>query len=338
MELQQVRPEVGLPKHIGDVIPDVIEEVQVMASSSAFIEANTIPSTLQEIKHNHIIPVFVRENEAMISHSEFIEAALEAVNSAYASETVLKPSIRLSHPVKGRVPEAKHKPKNELLEHETTLYYERMAFVIEIPSIHSDIDGNRLNLTVGGVKAYNLDNVLSKSKEQQFKVFVGFENKVCTNLCVNTDGYAASLKVRTLDALLKGILGLLQEFNPVLLSNELSSFSKYQLTERQFAHLIGKCKMYKYASDHVKEQVMPCYFGDGQINAVCKDYYSDQSFCSDQEGNINLWKLYNLLTGVNKSSYIDSFLDRSVNAFDLVHSVKWCLDNKKTSWYLNAEL
>jgi hypothetical protein len=64
------------------------------------------------------------------------------------------------------VPEAKDKAAKDLLEHEKTLYYERMAFIIEIPSIADDIDGNRLSLTIGGVKAYNLDN-LCKSKRNR---------------------------------------------------------------------------------------------------------------------------------------------------------------------------
>ena len=34
-----------------------------------------------------------------------------------------------------------------------------MAFVIEVPTIHDEIDGKQLSLTIGGVKAYNLDNL-----------------------------------------------------------------------------------------------------------------------------------------------------------------------------------
>jgi hypothetical protein len=46
-------------------------------------------------------------------------------------------------------------------------------------------------------------------------------------------------------------------------------------------------------------------FGDQQINTVVRDFYKDSSFSRDSFGNINLWKLYNLLTGANKSSYIE---------------------------------
>lgn len=30
-----------------------------------------------------------------------------------------------------------------------------MMFCLEIPSIYEDIEGNRLNLTIGGVRSYN---------------------------------------------------------------------------------------------------------------------------------------------------------------------------------------
>ena len=94
--------------------------------------------------------------------SEFIEAAVSTVADVFYNEQILQPLVRVSHPVKGRVPEAKDKPANQLMEWEKTLYYERMMFVIEIPSIQDTIDGNQLSLTVGGVKSYNQDNLYSK--------------------------------------------------------------------------------------------------------------------------------------------------------------------------------
>jgi hypothetical protein len=70
------------------------------------------------------------------------------------------------------------------------------------------------------------------------------------------------------------------------------------------------------------------------MGVVVKDFYKDESFCRDQNGNINLWRLYNLFTGANKTSYIDSFLDRSVSAYKLVEEFRWALDGRG-SWYLN---
>jgi hypothetical protein len=68
---------------------------------------------------------------------------------------------------------------------------------------------------------------------------------------------------------------------------------------------------------------------------VVKDYYWDGDFGSDSFGTISLWQLLNLFTGANKSSYIDSFLDRSVNAHEFVKQLQYGLDNKQTNWFLN---
>ena len=57
-------------------------------------------------------------------------------------------------------------------------------------------------------------------------------------------------------------------------------------------------------------------FGDAQIGMIAKDYYQDKSFCRRGDGSICLWNVYNLFTGANKQSYVDTFLDRGVNAFE----------------------
>lgn len=301
-----------------------------------FITANTIEGNFGEIKDRHIIPVFTKDNEPLISHTDFIEAASQLAGDVFHGEQVLKPVIRLSHPVKGRVPEAKDKPANLLIESEKTIYYERMMFIIEIPSIFDTIEGNPVSLTIGGVKAYNQDNLYSRSLcDQHFKVFIGFKNMVCTNLCVWTDGLLEDLKVKSLPQLKASIRTLLESYQPNYHLHHLKQLGQYSITETQFAHLVGRCRMYSHLPVHLKENVPQILFGDQQMGTVVKDFYRDDSFCRDETGNINLWKLYNLFTGANKSSYIDSFLERGINAFTLVDQIKQSLEHKTECWYLN---
>lgn len=310
--------------------------VEETSTNKPFINANTMEISLEEMRDRHIIPVFIKDNEPVISHSDFINAAYESVVQIFPHEAILKPAIRLSHPVKGRVPEARNKPAKELFDHEKTIYYERMAFIIELPSIYDHIDGQKLSMTVGGVKAYNLDNLYNrKGVDEHFKVFIGFQNKVCTNLCVWTDGYLSDLKVKNLSQLQNAILQLFSEYDAVRHIEVLNKFPQYQLSEKQFAQLIGRCRMYRYLPDEEKENIQPFLFGDSQINTVCRDYYRDNSFCRTDTGEINLWKLYNLFTGANKSTYVDSFLDRSVNAFQFCEELRSSLDESVSCWYLN---
>ncbi|NLR58162.1 DUF3871 family protein [Chitinophaga polysaccharea] len=308
----------------------------LISNNRPFIEANTVASTLQEIQRSHIIPVFTKDNEQVISHTDFIEAAINAAEELFKKELILKPNIRLSHPIKGRVPSARDKPVNQLLECEKTLYYERMAFVIEIPSISDHIDGNPLSLTIGGVKAYNLDNLSTKKgADEHFKVFIGFQNKVCTNLCVWSDGYIGDLKVKNQHQLYTAIYNLFSSYQTEKHLSSMKGLSNYFLTEQQFAKLIGKSRMYHHLPIAMKADIPPLLFGDSQIGTVVKDYYKDNSFCKMDNGNINLWKLYNLFTGANKSTYIDNFLDRSVNAYQFVNQIKKGLENWEFNWFLN---
>ena len=95
--------------------------------------ANTETISVDELHKKHTIPVFAKDNESTISHQEFIETISYVTEQIFREETILMPAVRVSHPIKGRIPSAVGKPAKELLEHEKTLYYERIAFVIEIP-------------------------------------------------------------------------------------------------------------------------------------------------------------------------------------------------------------
>ncbi len=308
----------------------------ITSTSKPFIESNTIQSSLDEVRNKHIIPVYAKDNERLISIAEFIDACTEMVYDNFKSETILAPSIRLSHPVKGRVPEAKDKNANELQEWEKTLYYERAAFVIEIPSVQRIIDGNTLSLTIGGVKGYHLDRLHSKKgADENFSFFIGFQNKVCCNMCIWTDGYSRNVGVKSLGQLKMMMNDLFINYNASNQLYHLQKLTEFEITEQQFAILIGRCRMYQNIPSTMKNNIPPMLYGDAQLNAVVKDYYRDASFCRQDNGNINLWKLYNLFTGSNKSSYIDTFLERSVNAYRFVEQIRWALEGKIHSWFLN---
>ena len=82
-------------------------EVDTVSTDRPFIQANTIESTLNDIRTHHIIPVYVKDNEPLISHSDFIEATASIVTDVFHGEQILKPAIRMSHPIKGRIPGAR---------------------------------------------------------------------------------------------------------------------------------------------------------------------------------------------------------------------------------------
>ena len=95
-----------------------------------FIESNTIPVSLKEMNDKHLIPVFVKDNEPIISHSQFVSAMIDETHTFFGGIPLMPPNVRVSHPIKGRIPEAKGKAAKELEEWEKTIYYERMAFCL----------------------------------------------------------------------------------------------------------------------------------------------------------------------------------------------------------------
>ncbi len=130
------------------------------------------------------------------------------------------------------------------------------------------------------------------------------------------------------------IYGLLCRYNALQHLQTMQALPQYSLTEKQFAQVVGRCRLYQYLNPNQKAEIAPLHFGDQQLNSICRDYYKDQSFCRSEDGSINLWKLYNLFTSANKSSYIDSFVEKAVGAQGLVLDIKQALDNKTSSWFL----
>ena len=223
------------------------------------------------------------------------------------------------------------------MEHEKTIYYERLAFICEIPNIVETVNGQTLSMCFGGVKSYNLDNLNTRSNaNKHFKFFVGFKVRACTNLCVWTDGFSHELKVRSLEELGSSIYDLVNQYDSTRHLQVLEKLSDYQLSETEFATLVGKARMYNHLPKDMKKEIPELLISDSQISSMTKEYYRDDSFSRNSDGTINLWNIYNLLTGSVKSSYIDSFLDRNANAFTFTKGIADVLDGKGNyEWFLN---
>lgn len=304
---------------------------------SPFIEANTESVSLTHLKEKCVIPVFTKDNEITLSHQEFIETAISAIATIFPNEPIDTPEIRVSHQIKGRTPDALHIAAKDLVEHQRTSYFERMAFIIRVPGITETINGNKLALTIGGVRAYNTENLYNKKTYEKFKFFIGFQNMVCCNMCISTDGFKDEIKVTNTTDLTNRMINLMETYQPNLHLKELENLQDYHLTERQFAQIIGKSRLYNYLPKKEKLHLPELLMNDGHISTIAKDYYNDESFCRQENGDINQWNMFNLFTGANKSSYIDTFLSRGVNAFEFSKGISKALSdgNSNYAWFLS---
>ena len=314
----------------------IVEDTIIRTPSHLhFIEANTSEVSLHHLVNDCITPVFAKDNELTINHAQFIETIQEATQDFFKGETIDDAAIRVSHIIKGRIPEAIHKPANQLLESDKTLYYERCAFSIDVPTIWQDVNGNRLNLSIVGVRAYNLQSLYTKKSLELFKLAIGFKNQVCCNMCVFSDGYKEDLRVSSTGELYKAALMLFNQFNIAKQLHLMQQLSDTSMSEHQFATFLGKSRIYQCLSSARQKRLPRLLLTDTQINLAAKAYINDENF-GGTGGELNMWQFYNLLTGANKSSYIDSFLDRSLNASELALGINAALHgDEKYKWFID---
>ncbi len=313
----------------------IVDETEVIQkASSGFIEANTIKVDLKHLKDDCIIPVFSKDNESTISHYQFINKAFETVKELFPDFSPEEPEIRVSHEIKGRVPSAIGKSAKELLEEEKTIYYERCAFLIELHQAKEVVNGNTLTLSVGGVRSYSQENLYSKKSVEKFKIFIGYQNKVCTNLCIATDGFSNEVRISSINQLQTDMVNLFSTYDRIKHLGMMERMSKFFLNEEQFAHLIGKIRLYQHLEKSEQKSKQQFLLNDGQVNSVVRDYFNCPNFSRNENKNISLWYLYNLFTEANKSSYIDNNLERNVNVYEFVNYLVYSLQNEQPNWFL----
>ena len=328
METLQIMPVQNQSRfNLGEYAEEatLVEEIAAPKRVNHFIEANTEEATLNHLQNECITPVFSKDNELTINHAAFIEAIQEAASSFFSGERVEQADIRCSHIVKGRIPEAIRKP----------IYYERCAFSIDIPTIYETVGGNKLNLSIVGVRAYNQMNLYSKKSPEPFRLAIGFKNQVCCNMCIFTDGYKEDLRVSNTSELYRSALELFNNYNPAKHLHLMQQLGNTSMSEHQFCQILGKMRLYQCLPSGYQKSLPRMLITDTQINSVAKAYINDENFSSF--GNeLNMWKFYNLLTGANKSSYIDSFLDRSLNATEMAVGINSALHgDEKYKWFID---
>jgi len=308
------------------------EEV-IAKKQNHFIESNTQEISYKELCENCIIPNFAT-NEETISHQAFIQAVADAAKDFFRDAEFSELELRVSHPIKGRTRDAIGLKASELREDQKTIFYERMAFCVEIPSITTTINGNTLALSIGGVRSYSETRLNSKKSPERFRLFIGFRNRVCTNLCISTDGFIERLEVMSVGDIYLAALRLFSSYNKERDIQLFNYLNNMLINETQFCQLIGRMRLYQALPLAEQKKLPQLLLGDSQINAATRAYISDENF-KNQNSVINGWMLMNLLNGAAKSSYIDNFLERDVNATSFVFGIARALQGDPAySWFL----
>ena len=311
-----------------------MNELILNPTSVNFLEANTNAITLEELSEQCVVPTWANQ-ELTISHQDFINTVHDAALNVFAGETINNPEIRVSHIVRGRIPSALGKRSSELLDSEKTQFYQRLAFAFTIPSLHECIDGQRLELCIGGVRNYSDLNLYRANRGmEKFTIFIGWRVNVCSNQVLTGDGVRLNIEVMSLHDLYKAVLDLFYNFNLEKDIQLLQSLTHTLLTESQFAQIVGRMRLYQALPSYLQREIPKLLITDSQINNVCRDYYNNPNF-GHKDNTISLFDFHNLLTEANKSSYIDSYVQRGINATEITVGIGKALQgDSEYSWFL----
>ena len=115
----------------------------------------------------------------------------------------------------------------------------------------------------------------------------------------------------------------------------MQSLGDTMLSEKQFCQILGRMRLYNYLPQHQQRMLPRLLITDSQINNVAKQYIHDENF-TGTNSELSMWMFYNLITGANKNSYLDSFLGRSVNATEISVGLTEALNHRDEaySWFI----
>ena len=158
---------------------------------------------------------------------------------------------------------------------------------------------------------------------------------VCCNMCVATDGLAGEMRVTNTQELTAKITELIASYNAKRHLERMRALLDTSMSESQFAQMVGKARLYQFLPPAQRKQLPEFEFTDCQLNVIARAYYNDTAFACDRQREIDLWRVFNLFTGANKSSYIDSFLARSRNATVFTEGVaKALIGEPEYKWFV----
>ncbi len=246
--------------------------------SSPFILGNTQEIELQSLQDDYLIPVFSRDNTETISHSEFINTIMDAAQTFFQGEQFQSPKIRVSHEMKLRTRAGSGKLVENLNSNDSGSYFQRMMFMIEIPSITHNVNGCDLNLQIVGVRSYHETNLLGNSSQKQtFQLGIGFLNQVCTNMCLSSSSVNTAIKVTNTAELYQYATELFSSYDSERHIEQMRALQETKIEVHTFAQFLGKCRLYSALPQRLKtELTLPeLILTEAQINNCVRDYYRD---------------------------------------------------------------
>ena len=233
-----------------------------------------------------------------------------------------------------------NKKTQDLADNEKTIYYQRLAWIAKVANLTKNINGQEIHLTIGGVRAYSEDKLYNRPSALKFKIFVGWQVRVCSNLMLQTDGFSGSIDCITQADIHQKALELFNRYDSVKDSNleALAELQDTRMTEEQFCHILGRLRLYQALPLAQQREIPQVILGDQAITEATRQYVSNPNFGRKTgDDGISTWDFMQLLTEAAKGSYIDRWLDRNANCIEFATGIRKALryEDSGYDWFLN---
>lgn len=307
-----------------------------MTNHPNFIEGPTHQISMEDLTTKNVIPTFA-DNTLIVSHQQFIETVRQAAMCVFGPE-VTGAEVRVSHPIIGRTPEAQHKKVSELLDHEKTIFYQRMAWIAQISNLTTTINGEPVTLTIGGTRSLHEDKLYGRATTLKFRVFCGLRVRVCSNLMLTCDGVSGVLNCATPADIFQKTMELFGNYNIEKDLELLESLRHTFISQQDFCKVVGRMRLYQALPTAQQKLIGKLNLGDSIANAAVKEYATNPAYgVGETDGTISMWDFLQIFTEATKSSYPDLAADRLMNCTELATGIRNSLrgETNEYNWFLN---
>ena len=174
----------------------------------------------------------------------------------------------------------------------------------------------------------------------KFKVFVGWQVRVCSNLMLTCDGNSGIIECMTEADIMQKTLELYNNFEPMMdeTLQRLENLQSTQISEELFCKIIGRMRLYQALPSKAQKELPPLTLGDSTVNAMVKNYVTNENFGKKTNQDITCWNFLQLANEAVKLAYIDKFVDRNQNCTDFAIGIQRAIEGTDTegySWFIN---
>ena len=174
----------------------------------------------------------------------------------------------------------------------------------------------------------------------KFKVFVGWQVRVCSNLMLTCDGYSGTIECLTEADIMQKTFELFGGFEPMMddTLHNLEGLRATPIPEELFCKIIGRMRLYQALPMNEQRKLPQLIVGDTAVNAMVRNYVSNLDFGITSGDDFTCWNLMQLGNEAVKQSYIDKWLERNQNCTDFAIGIQKAINGDDTegySWFIS---